>query len=596
MIASLRQAARPRLYGFVRLLASSGFAAASSLAVGCGSAGGSCASNSDCAADQWCDQAGGVCVDTGGGGSGGSGATGGGGGTGGTGGTGGNGGTGGSGGSTGGTPGDGACSGGENAQNTPQDCPAVSGDGFCTHSENASSRPQDCPAVSGDGFCTHTENASTRPQDCPAVSGDGLCTHSENAASHPSDCPAVAGDGSCTHGENASTTPQDCPAVAGDGFCTHAENASTTPQDCPAVAGDGFCTHGENHVTAPGDCPPPDVTFAGGDLDDLRARSSNLVFGDLTITGALELVSDDGDVTLVAENITVAVGGSIDTVYQSCDWSASPNLTLIAADTVAIRGVIDLHGKPGVQTTTGNTCNDCDGANGGDFNALADRIIVASGVYTYGGGGSNDSMSVGGELYRFGCDGGHGGQAVFEAVSRIDVEQGFASTYGGTGGPSSHGGDPGGDGNHGAYAFLAPVVDVFEREPNGTIGLSYGIPFVPMTIHANISSTDDAARQNDATALWHSDPQDYFEDVYTTVFPFTTARSCTVSLDGANTTADLDMYMINPSSLSILAYSNGPTGDESFQRIMQPGQVVLLAVSWVGGATSTAYTITVQCN
>ncbi|MDP6944108.1 MAG: hypothetical protein QF464_08170, partial [Myxococcota bacterium] len=158
--------------------------------------------------------------------------------------------------------GDGECTGLENYDTCPGDCPPVCGDDVCMSPETAGSCPDDCEQECGDFLCTHDEDNGNCPADCPPECGDDVCTApadgiiGETAASCAQDCPAECGDTFCTHDEDHESCSNDCPPVCGDGFCSGdaGETAATCVADCPADCGDDLCTFGETQAACPDDC------------------------------------------------------------------------------------------------------------------------------------------------------------------------------------------------------------------------------------------------------------------------------------------------------------------------------------------------------
>ncbi|MCA9634319.1 MAG: hypothetical protein KC766_42025 [Myxococcales bacterium] len=299
----------------------------------------------------------------------------------------------------------------------------------------------------GDGVCSGDEDADTTPEDCPAVAGDGLCTHDEDAGSTPEDCPAVAGDGLCTHDESPLNTPSDCPTVAGDGICSGSENAGTTPSDCPANPSDGFCTHDETFETTK-DCPAPDVTFGGGTLDDLRKLSAPLLFNTLTIDGRLTISPADGSVILEAQTIAITRQGSIVSEQGICDWADSPSLVLVGRTAVEVLGMVDLSGKNGKPGTSTASCNLPHGKDGGDLQVFSEMATLGGSIDVRGGDGGYTRDSYGGTVFQWGGDGGDGGDVKFEAsmVYWLGFSVNVSGGAAGSGDSSSTNGSPGAPG------------------------------------------------------------------------------------------------------------------------------------------------------
>lgn len=444
--------------------------------------------------------------------------------------------------------------------------------------------------VPGDGNCTGSENAANTPQDCPAVAGDGYCTHSENPTTTPQDCGGVPGDGACTHTENASNTPQDCPAAAGDSYCTHSENASTTPQDCPAVDGDGFCTHSEEFTTVPSDCPPPNVVFPGGTLSDLRAYSANLIFGDLTLAGDLRLSPSTVTATLNVVNFTTA-GGRIRFTQSACDWSAAPSIAILASNDVTINDPIELAGKPGVRSLDTATCNECNGASGGDVSISAATIAINADIGVKGGRGSVYVLTTS-PMMQIGCDGGHGGDTSLVATSSIVLGPHNYQFVGGDKGTAPDGN--GAEGLDGDLEWLAPSVTIAEDEPNATLFSAGSLALDPLTLTGSCSGTDDAATEGGSSALYvvfsDSTPRDFVEDMF--AFRVRSTSSVTFNLSTVNAGTDLDLYLFD-ANLSTVAESNAPGGNESISTTLSAGRYYVV-VSWCCGGPASNYSLSLS--
>ncbi len=204
--------------------------------------------------------------------------------------------------------------------------------------------------------------------------------------------------------------------------------------------------------------------FAGGDLDDLRALSPSLVFDDLTITGPLRLpVGVTGNATLSVNNLTVTPSGSIGKSFSACDYLPSPSLTVNASGSVALQGDVVLTGRSGTTVSSGATCNQCTGVDGGNVTINAAAIDVAGRLDTGGGAGLFSVFIAGGQRFSSGCAGGDSGTITLDAASI--VVSGDVDAFGGQGGRTS-----GGNGADGAVG----AIDVLSTGPFDLDGGSLG--------------------------------------------------------------------------------------------------------------------------
>ena len=137
----------------------------------------------------------------------------------------------------------------------------------------------------------------------------------------------------------------------------------------------------------PGSGDTQDHTFSGGSINDLRAVSPTLKFGNLTINGKLWIPEAETNVTLNVKNLYL--NARIEVAHPTCKpFSGAPNLTVNASDDVRIDAVIDLTGHYGdaIAVPPEQTdCNDCYGEDGGSLTVIAKNIYVNKRIDTGGG-------------------------------------------------------------------------------------------------------------------------------------------------------------------------------------------------------------------
>jgi hypothetical protein len=162
----------------------------------------------------------------------------------------------------------------------------------------------------------------------------------------------------------------------------------------------------------PGDGNPPDYTFNGGSINNLRAVSPTLQFGNLTINGDLWIPEAETHVILNVNNLYL--NAKIEVSHPTCKpFSSAPNLTVNASGDVRIGAVVDLGGHSGdrlAEPPEDTLCNDCYGEDGGNLTVNASNIYVNKWIDTSGGWAFDYVWgNTGSPLYqdiRMGCNGG----------------------------------------------------------------------------------------------------------------------------------------------------------------------------------------------
>jgi hypothetical protein len=168
-------------------------------------------------------------------------------------------------------------------------------------------------------------------------------------------------------------------------------------------------------------------TFSGGTIDDLRAVSPTLEFGDLTISGNLWIPEAETHIILNVNNLYL--NARIEVSHPTCKpFSSAPDLTVNASGDVRIGAVIDLGGHSGDRLAVPpeqTDCNDCYGEDGGSLTVNASNIYVNKGIDTSGGWAFDYVWGNTGHPYyqsiRIGCNGGDGGNITLNASTFLNI-------------------------------------------------------------------------------------------------------------------------------------------------------------------------------
>jgi hypothetical protein len=134
-------------------------------------------------------------------------------------------------------------------------------------------------------------------------------------------------------------------------------------------------------------------------------------------------------------------------------------------------------------------------------------------------------------------------------------------------------------------------------EINGDTILDRTLDYTPMTIHANISKTDDNIQRNDADAICIPGTGgycDFIEDNFK--FNVRTAGTIKFSTSAANSLADLDIVLYQPGAATFAGVSGGVTSNESITYTVTTPGIYILGVSYADNCVNnvnTSYTITV---
>ena len=331
-------------------------------------------------------------------------------------------------------------------------------------------------------------------------------------------------------------------------------------------------------------------TFNGGSINDLRAVSPTLVFGDLTIAGKLWIPEAETNVTLNVRNLYL--NAEIEVAHPTCKpFSSAPDLTINASGDVVIDAVIDLVGHSGdalAEPPEYTACNDCYGKDGGNLTVSASNIYVNKRIDTSGGWGVNYVWgNTGYPLYqaiRMGCSGGDGGNITLKATGILNISPGGADLdleggEGGTGTPYN-GGANGTDGNDGVLSWSGATITVAE-DPGGTTGElnmyyynAQWLDYKKLTLSGIVGKNEEADHRGNTGTFAATFPNgftDYIEDFFCLhLKQYSTIK---LALSPANSSADLDLYLINSTLTNIIAQSNGASGSESITSpILSPGK------------------------
>ena len=372
------------------------------------------------------------------------------------------------------------------------------------------------------------------------------------------------------------------------------------------------------------------TTFPGGTIGELRALSPTLTFGDLTISGPLTIPSSETSVVLTVANLMV--DGYISVTHPTCrTFFDSPDLTINATGSVTINSPISLAGKSGEGETGTTTCNDCYGRDGGNLVINASNIYVNKYLHTWGGSGSRYLIESyeDCDLYGYcttiyiwsGCNGGNGGNggnvtlnATGELI--INPEGADIDLYGGDGGLGSGGGSNGSGGTDGVLDWNGPSISVAEvaGDTNMQISGAQLLDYDRFILNGNVQygeEFDHRGLENNTICINISGASnckpygsgvfkiDWVEDLYllNVRYPPNSiplgSISVQLSLTAANTSADLDLYILDQNTGDIIEHGvNGSSGNESISTSLSPGKY-LVGVSYAddGMNQSTAYTL-----
>jgi len=332
---------------------------------------------------------------------------------------------------------------------------------------------------------------------------------------------------------------------------------------------------------------PPDIVFPGGTIDDLRALSPTLEFGDLTIAGELYLNPGE-DVALVVESLTVDARIWPGHDFYDCIYLPGPSLSITATGAVLINAAIDLGGDHGnTESVLNPGCEECWGTDGGDLEISADTIGVYGGLLTWGGASSMRVIQES-PLEYGGCDGPDGGDLKLTATSAIDIGYGGALYITeGRGGQGSNG-DPalrGADGQPGALDVSAPSITAVEVEGNGYAPPGSQFPYTPMVISGSTGVNDDSPVATAGVVYYDTD---FIEDIYEIVVP--TDQTITVMLEGPSD-ADLDLLLADQ-DINFLAVDGNATASEMVSAAVTAGHYYVLVSYRSSVADSVGYTLT----
>ena len=338
----------------------------------------------------------------------------------------------------------------------------------------------------------------------------------------------------------------------------------------------------------------PNYTFNGGSINDLRAVSPTLAFGDLTINGKLSIPEAETSVTLNVNNLYL--NAMIDVAHPTCKpFTSAPDLTVNASGDVRIGAVIDLVGHFGDRLAVPpeqTACNDCYGEDGGNLTVTASNIYVNKRLDTSGGWGASYIWgNTGYPLYqdiRFGCSGGDGGNITLNASGNLIIspEAADLDLEGGDGGTGSpyNGGANGTDGNDGVLSWSGTTITVAE-DPGTSSGelnmYAYNaqlLDYQKMTLNGRVGKNEEIDhRGNDGTICVTFTPGvcgDWIEDFF--LLDVKQVSEIKMSLSPSDARADLDLYLTNIEGTNILAESNGAGGNESINSIyLSPGKYLV---------------------
>ncbi|MBZ0115886.1 MAG: hypothetical protein K8H88_02740, partial [Sandaracinaceae bacterium] len=486
-----------------------------------------------------------------------------------------------------------------------------------------SAEPENTPAACGDG-CSNDGDVFIDCDDfdcsnigsCPCASrmeigaalcGDG-CSNDGDAlvdcadpdcATNPScicvpDCAGRAcGPNGCPAGDcGTCTAPAACDS---SGSCVAAcpsgtESSTTQCADGCDNDGDGRADCADSGCASIGSCPigavvVEDVTIAG-----LRAMRSDLVFGDLTVTGTLTIPArTETSVTITGANLDIS---RIDVEYLSClgEDRDAPNVTLRASAQVRV-GTVDLHGERG-EDDGGMVCFDCWGGDGGNLTVDAPRIRVTGHIWLDGGGGATDQIDGG--LRGPGCDGGDSGDLVLRSTTSLVCDGWGLSMDGGPGGGAEGStwiGLDGDDGREGTLTLAGASIAIDEIE-GGSGNASWieaqPVPYAPLDILGHVDQTDDTDDRATGGIFVNITPavRDFLEDLYE--LRVTTPGTLRVTLQFPS--SDLDVYLLNSAHTMYLDSSNGVASPETFDFPVTAG-TYYLGVSFSDDAAPVTATV-----
>ena len=338
----------------------------------------------------------------------------------------------------------------------------------------------------------------------------------------------------------------------------------------------------------------PNYTFNGGSINDLRAVSPTLAFGDLTINGKLSIPEAETSVTLNVNNLYL--NAMIDVAHPTCKpFTSAPDLTVNASGDVRIGAVIDLVGHSGdrlADPPDQTTCNDCYGEDGGNLVVNATNIYVNKDININGGQGLDyyTGYNSGYPYYidiRYGCDGGDGGNMTLNASGNLTInaetELDLDGGGGGSGSPTNVGGVQGTAGNEGVLNWSGAAITVAEyQSPSGELNMyAYNaqlLDYERMTLNGRVGKNEEFDhRGSDGTICVTFTPGvcgDWIEDFF--LLDVKQVSEIKISLSPSDARADLDLYLTNIEGTNILAESNGAGGNESINSIyLSPGKYLV---------------------
>jgi len=359
---------------------------------------------------------------------------------------------------------------------------------------------------------------------------------------------------------------------------------------------------------------PASTTFAGGTLSQLRAISPNLTFGDLTIAGNLTIPSNETSVVLTVDNL--AVNAPISVTYPTCyPYYNAPNLTVNATGTVTLNSSISLTGFYGKDESTTTSCNDCNGTSGGDLTINAKNIYVNSYLHMYGGHGAR---FLAGDYYDcsyysciyldvwVGCGGGDGGNVVLNATDLLKIDENGANIKieggdGGTGSTPTIGGSNGSPGTEGMLSWGGSSITVSELpgDYNAQVYAAQNLAFSNFSLSGNIRLNEESDHREGYDSLYipyGGGIVDWIEDLFVLNIGGTLSRSFNLSLTSINSSADLDIHLINKDTYSVLASGNGATGNETIYLNNVPPGRYLIGVSYADDGLNLSTDYTLKCN
>lgn len=220
-------------------------------------------------------------------------------------------------------------------------------------------------------------------------------------------------------------------------------------------------------------------------------------------------------------------------------------------------------------------CNDCYGEDSGSLTVNASNIYVNSRIDTSGAWGQNYLWGDNGPPWyhqiKMGCSGGDGGNITLNASSILNISpQGAQGAdldleggEGGTGTPHN-GGAHGTDGNEGVLSWSGTDITISEDpgSTSGELNMYYynaqWLDYKRMTLNGIIGKGEESNHRGGDGTLWVRFPNgfiDYIEDLF--LLHLKQLSSIKLALTPSNSSADLDLYLINGALTNIIAESNG---------------------------------------